>query len=378
MRLRPSRTLSELADYAVGVIKSRLAELGSPELPWELEVVGDGGTVIQALAPIEALEPGCLGFATSRAYLKRIEDSEAAAVILPPSLDSKLKPFIRAHQPKLVFSVILELVMDDPTLVPARPEGVRFKDRSRVKIGQDVVIGDWSYVGADVNIGRGCLIYPQVFIDDQVTLGPDCVIFPRVTIFRNSTLGRKVILHSGVVIGDDGFGFSQVEDPDRGRLHHLKNEHPGGVIVGDFVEVGSQTCIDRGMAGMTVIGAGTKIDNHVQIGHNVKIGRECIIAGQAAMAGNSRLGDQVFLMGNAGVVDGTAVGDRAFLGAKSLATTDLPAGQRRWAGVPAQEADLEWKTIALSRKELPRLRELLRLLKKADSFEELKTSFFKK
>lgn len=376
MILFPPKTLRQLCDHAGGEIRRRLAELGSPDLPHPLEVIGDGDILIESVAPVEALEPGCLTFATSQAYLDEIEQSPAVAIIIPPDLTPGAKPVIRAPIPRLVFSIVLELIRGERTLVPAAPEGIRFKDRASVEIGEDVVIGDGCYVGSTVRIGRGSRIYPQVFIDDDVVLGENCVVYPHVTLFRGTMIGRRVIIHAGAVIGDDGFGYNQVPDPSNGRLHHLKNEHAGGVRIDDDVEVGSQVCIDRGLAGQTVIGAGTKIDNLVQIGHNCQIGRECILVAQVGLGGTTRLGDQVFLLGQAGLKNGVTVGDGAIVTARAMVLQDIPAGRARWAGQPCREADVEWKHIAMARRELPRIREFLRVFKKAESFDDLKEVYF--
>jgi UDP-3-O-[3-hydroxymyristoyl] glucosamine N-acyltransferase len=227
-----------------------------------------------------------------------------------------------------------------------------------------------------VKIGRGTVIHPQAYIDDDVEIGENCVLYPRVTLFRRVRLGRKVVVHTGAVIGDDGFGYNQIPDPDRGRLHHLKNVHVGGVVIEDFVEIGAQTTIDAGMVEPTRIGAGTKIDNQVQIAHNVSTGRDCIILAQVGVSGSCRLGDRVFLLGQAGLVDGASIGDDAIVLGKAGVTRDLPAGRKAWAGRPPHPADQEWKVKALARKELPRLRDFWRALKSADSIEELKNRFF--
>jgi len=374
MRLPHPFPLKELARLAQDRIRDRLAFLGSPEVPFEVHLVGDGETLIAAICPIAALEPASVTFAVNRAFLAQAEASEAAALILPPDLASSAKPYLSAPIPRLVFSVLLELAQAEPSLVPGQEAHVRFKDRSRVSLGEGAVIGDWCYVGRDVTLGRNCRIYPQVFIDDDVTLGDGCVIYPRVTLFRHTRVGRHVIIHSGAVIGDDGFGYNQVPDPERGRLLHVKNEHVGGVVIEDHVEVGSSVCIDRGLAGPTVVGEGTKIDNITQIGHNVRIGRDCIIV-NASIAGSARLGDRVFAMG-ARIRDGIHVGDDALLLAGALVLQNIPPGRVRWLGAPAQEADQEFKTVALSRRELPRLRRFFQLLKKAGSFQELKERFF--
>ncbi|MFH1090301.1 MAG: UDP-3-O-(3-hydroxymyristoyl)glucosamine N-acyltransferase [Pseudomonadota bacterium] len=377
VQLIPPRTLSELAEHAVGVIRSRLAELGSPQLAFKTALGGDPSAVINYLCPVDAIRPGSLTFAVSRSYLERVEASEAAAVIVPPGFQSA-KPYLQAPEPRLVFTVILELALDPPSLVPGRPDNLRFKDRRSVDLGEQVIIGDYCYLGARVKIGRGTRIYPQVFIDDDVEIGDECIIYPQVSLFRRTILGRKVIIHSGTVIGDDGFGYNQIPNPETGRLHHLKNEHLGGVVIEDQVEVGSCVCIDRGLAGMTRIGFGTKIDNQVQIAHNVEVGSECIIVSQAGIAGNSKIGNRVFLLARAGVTTGVRVGDEAIVAGMAGVTGDLPPGRTVWGGIPAQRHDDENKQKALARRELPRLREFMRLFKKAESFEELKAAFFKK
>jgi len=374
MKLPRPYTLGELAELAGERIQARLSELGGPDLSFDIRLFGEKETLVEAVSPVEAIEPRSLTFATSKTYLAKVEESSAEAVILPESLSSEIKPYLQAPAPRLVFSVVLELAMDQASLVPAADGAVRFKDPARVSLGQDVVIGDWCYLGQDVEIGAGSKIYPHVFIDDRVTIGPECVVYPHVTLFRNTRLGRKVIVHSGTVIGDDGFGYNQIPNTGKGRLLHLKNEHAGGVLIEDFVEVGSNVCIDRGLAGQTIVGSGTKIDNLTQIGHNVQIGRDCIIV-NSSMAGSSKLGQRVFLMGSK-VVDGVKIGDDAMILFNSGVMSDVPSGPIRWAGHPVQHAEQEWKTTVLSRKELPRLRRFFQLFKKSSSFQELQSRFF--
>ena len=376
MELKSARSLSELADHAAREIKARLADLGSPDLPLDFEVKGDGRTMIRALCPVEAIEPGGLTFAVNRSYLGQVEASAAAAVILPAGLESERLPFIRVHEPRLVFTVLMELALEPHSVAPAGPDQVVFKDRASVEIGPGAVIGAQTYIGARVKIGAGTVVYPQVYIDDDVEIGDDCLIYPKATLLRRTTIGRKVILHSGVVVGGDGFGYNQVYDFGRGRMLHVKNAHAGGVVIEDYVELGPGTTVDQGLAGPTVIGTGTKIDNQVQVAHNVHIGRDCIIAAQTGLAGHAELGNQVIMFGQSGVTQGTKVGDGAIITAKAGVSTDIPPGQAAWAGRPAAPADQEWKRLALSRRELPRLREFFRLLKKASSFDELKAEFF--
>lgn len=377
MELTPPRTLAELAGHADKVINERLSELGSADIMHKTIIASDEALLVSSLRPVEAIEPGCLTFATDKKFLARVEESDAAAVIVPPHLEPVSKPCLKAPQTRLAFTVMLELTQPEASLVQGISENIRFKDRRKVAIGDGSIIGDFCYIGENVAIGENCLIYPHVFIDDNVVIGDGCIVYPRVSLFRNTTMGRKVIIHSGAVIGDDGFGYNQVPDLKNRRLNHLKNVHVGGVVIEDHVEVGSQVCIDRGLAGNTVIGAGTKIDNLVQIAHNVKIGRDNVIVSQVGMSGHSITGDRAFLLGQVGVGPGASIGNDAIITGQSGVTTKIPDGHALWSGTPARKSDVEYKLRAISARELPRLREFMRLFKKADSFEDLKEMFFK-
>jgi UDP-3-O-[3-hydroxymyristoyl] glucosamine N-acyltransferase len=377
LKLNPNRTLIELADHARAAVRKRLDLLGSPNLSFDIVPDGDETSEIRSISPVESVEPGSLTFATSPAYLQKAVAAGAAAVIIPFGLDASPTPSLKTSDPRLVFSVLLELAGPSSDPVPSDPGNVRFKDKSKVVIGEDTIIGDWCYLGVNVKIGSGCRIYPYVFIDDDVVLGDGCVIFPRVTILHGCELGNHVIVHTGAVIGDDGFGYSQVPDTERGRLLHVKNPHHGHVIIEDFVEIGSQVCIDRGLADVTRIGEGTKIDNLVQVAHNVCIGKDAVILSQAGLAGSCLVGDRVFVLGQVGMVDGVTVGDDAIILGKGGVTSDVPPGRQAWAGRPLHAANDEWKVKALARRELPRLRNFWRLFKKAGSFDELRNEFFK-
>jgi UDP-3-O-[3-hydroxymyristoyl] glucosamine N-acyltransferase len=348
--------------------------VGSPDLDHSIEVEGED-TVISSLCPIENIEPGGLTFAVNEKYIAQAEESGATAVVVT-SFGKTSLPCIKAPAPRLVFSVLLEMLQPEPSLVPAADGNILFKDPDKVQIGEGTTIGDYCHIGRNVVIGAGCRIYPHVFIDDDVALGDNVLVYPRVTIFRNTRIGRRVIIHAGAVIGDDGFGYNQMLDLEKGRLYHLKNEHVGGVVIEDFVEIGSQVCIDRGMAGMTVIGRGTKIDNLVQIAHNCRIGQDCIIVAQVGMAGHCQLGNRVFALGQAGFSPGIHVGDDAIIGGQAGVSNTIPGGSTMWTGTPAQKGDVQYKQLAMIRRELPRVRDFFRLLKKVESFQELKSAFF--
>ena len=374
MKLSTPQTLGELAQYAEREIRSRLADVGSPDLDHPITVEGED-TVISSLCPIEDAEPGCLTFAVNEKYVTMAEKSPAAALVVT-SFGSTSLPCIKAPAPRLVFSVLLEMSQAKPSLVPAADGTTRFKDPNKVRIGEGTVIGDFCYVGRDVEIGAGCRIYPHVFIDDNVVLGDGVVVYPKVTVFRNTRIGNRVIIHAGAVIGDDGYSYNQILDLEKGRLHHIKNEHLGGVVIEDFVEIGSQVCIDRGLAGMTVIGRGTKIDNLAQIAHNCIIGQDCIVVSQVGMAGHSQLGNRVFALGQAGLAPGVKIGDDAIIGGQAGISNDIPAGSKMWTGSPAQKGEVYYRQLGMIRRDLPKVRDFFQLLKKAESFEELKAAFF--
>ena len=308
-------------------------------------------------------------------YLRLAEESTAAAVIAPPSIRTPAKPHILYPVPKLIFTTLIELAAAQPTPASGLPQNVRLADPDRVRLGDGVVIGDFTYVGRDVEIGHRSRIFPQVFIDDDVVMGPDCVIHPGVVLYRGTRIGRNVVIQAGTVIGGDGFGYNQLVDMKRGRIHHLRALHAGGVTIGDFVEIGNQACIDRGLVEQTTIGEGSKVDNLVHISHNVHIGRDCIVLSQTGLAGRVNIGDRVFILGQVGMVDGIKVGEDAVIIAKAGISSDVPPGPMAWAGRPLQPAEDEWRQKALIRRELPKLRSFFNILRKADSFDELKSRF---
>jgi UDP-3-O-[3-hydroxymyristoyl] glucosamine N-acyltransferase len=197
------------------------------------------------------------------------------------------------------------------------------------RIGAGVRLDEYVVIGEGASIGEGTWIGAHSSVGARATIGVKSRLFPDVTVYADSSIGERVILHSGVRIGSDGFGYVFRD----GR--HEKIPHVGRCIIGDDVEIGANTTIDRGSIDDTLIGSGTKIDNLVQVGHNVRIGRLCMIMAQVGIAGSARIGDGVVIAGQAGLGGHISIGDRARIGGQSGVFGDVPAGQE-WSGYPAR------------------------------------------
>ncbi len=362
---------------AAAHLAARLAELGvSPGPPPALELKGPSETAVTALAAVDEAGPGALTFAVAPGYLRTAAEAGAAAAIVTPDLaggDPPL-PVLVCAEPRLIFAVLLALLGRRPA---AESGQAVFADRDSVTLGPGAVIGEGAYIGRGVRLGARTVIGPQAFVGDGVVIGDDGLIHPRAVLRWGVRVGDRCQIHSGAVIGDDGFGYTQLPHPAAGRLIHFKNEHLGGVIIEDDVEIGANSTIDRGLVSDTVIGRGTKIDNLVQIGHNCRVGRDCIVVSQVGVAGHTVVGDRVFLLGQAGLGPGVTVGQDAILSAQSgLGSGSLPPGRRVWIGTPARPMEETYRTAALSASQLPKVRRFFQILKKSVSFEDLKAAFF--
>jgi UDP-3-O-[3-hydroxymyristoyl] glucosamine N-acyltransferase len=219
------------------------------------------------------------------------------------------------------------------------------------RIAEPVEIHPHATIGADVEIGAGCIIHSGVRVLDGCKMGAGCTIFPNAVLYENTILGEGVIVHANAVLGAYGFGYSTAD----GR--HQLNAQLGYVEVGDHVEIGAGTTIDRGTYGPTVIGSGTKIDNLVQIGHNCRIGRHNLICSQVGIAGSCSTGDYVVMAGQVGLADHLHIADGALLGAKSGLMTDALPG-KRYLGAPAVEERQFFRSISLIQ-QLPEIRRQL-------------------
>ncbi len=292
---------------------SKLAELLNAELsgPGDIDITGAAG--------IDGAGEGQLTFVSGQQHMKELEQSHAAAVIVPLDAPQIHLPSLRVKNPKLAFARVLELFYVKPYAASGISDKAAIgKD---VQIGKDCSIHAFAVIGDRVRIGNRVSIHSGSYIGEDSRIDDDTVVHANVSIGHKISVGKQVIVHSGTTIGSDGFGFVT----DGGRHHKIPQV--GGVIIEDDVEIGANCTIDRATLGNTVIKKGTKIDNLVHVAHNVTIGEHCLIAGQAGIAGSSTLGNYVVLGGQAGVADHISVGDRVMAGGGTAITRDVDAGQ---------------------------------------------------
>ncbi|MGO9954356.1 MAG: UDP-3-O-(3-hydroxymyristoyl)glucosamine N-acyltransferase [Dissulfurispiraceae bacterium] len=274
----------------------------------EGRVIGDGEVDISGVSGLSEARQGDITFLSGGKLLKEAKESRAAAIIVKEGTEGLDKPQIACANPQLAFAVLLGQFYVRPH--PYMGISEKAVVSNSATIGENVTVYPFAYIADGASIGKDSVIYPGVFIGGGSKVGAACLIYSNVTIREGVTVGSRVIIHPGAVIGADGFGY--VFD---GRVHR-KIPQVGEVIIEDDVEIGANTTIDRATTGATVIGRGTKIDNQVQIGHNVKVGRGAILVSQVGIGGSSTLGDGVVLGGQAGVADHTTIEAGAMLAAK--------------------------------------------------------------
>lgn len=308
-------------------------------------VVGDGSVEIHRMAPIEEAGPGEISFISNPKYKSHLRTTRASAVIVDSEKGLRGCHAIVVRNPYLAVAKILHV------LVPASPppagvSSMAFMDRSAT-VAPDASIHPFVVVGAGASVGARTVLYPHVFVGEEVTIGADCILYPGVTVMKGSSVGDRVILHPGVVIGSDGFGFAYQD----GKF--VKVPQVGTAAVSDDVEIGSNSAVDRGSVGVTRIGKGVKMDNLIQVGHNVVIGDDTVVVAQTGFAGSSKIGRGVQIGGQAGVGGHLVVGDGARLAGRAGVIQDVGAGETV-GGFPAGPHQLWLKTSLLIRK-LPEL-----------------------
>jgi UDP-3-O-[3-hydroxymyristoyl] glucosamine N-acyltransferase len=322
----------------------RLSELAE-RLGCRLE--GDGGLEIRRVAGLEQAGEGDLTFFANRKYAAALRRTRASAVIIGEDAPPAPCAMLRTRHPYLVFANALS-VFAEPSHPAAGVDELSFV-ASDASIGRDVSIGPFSSVGRGARIGDRTVIYPNVCIGDGAVVGQDCVIHSHVAVRERVVIGNRVILQNGAVIGSDGYGFVRWPDGT-----HQKIPQAAGVVIEDDVEIGANAAIDRPAVGETRIQAGAKIDNLVQIGHGVQVGRNTLLAAQVGIAGSTSIGDNVTLAGQVGVAGHVTIGNGVSAVGQTGITNSVPDGTFV-SGYPAID-NKEWLKSSVIFKKLPELR----------------------
>jgi len=307
-------------------------------------ILGDPEIEITGASGIHEATPGDITFLSGKKKQFNLSEIKASAVIAKETIKG-LGPVstLLVDNPRLAFAKVLELFHKKPY----KPSGIS----SRAVIGDNVIFGSdisihpLAYVGSNAHIGSRVSIFPGVYIGEGVVIGDDTVIYPNVSIMEGTKIGRNVRIHSGTVIGADGFGYIAVNGT------YYKMPQVGGVIIEDEVEIGANVTIDRAATAHTVVGQGTKIDNSVHIAHNVTIGRHCIIIAKVGISGSVEIGDGVIIGGQAGVIEHIRIGKGAIISAKTGVTEDVPPGQAT-SGYPSMP-HRDWLRAQSSFRRLP-------------------------
>jgi len=275
----------------------------------EGELLGDAALVLHEVSSIEAAREGSLVFAENDTYFRKAEASQASCIIVPRTQGSSQKTLIRVDAPRLAFAKALTLYHQPKTATPGvHPSSVLGE---HVHLGSMISIGPFVVIGDRVRIGDRAVIGPGCVIGDDCAIGASAVLQPHVTLYDHTRIGSRVLIHAGAVIGSDGFGFTR----DNGQ--HVKIPQIGNVIIEDDVEVGANVTVDRATLGSTVIRRGVKIDNLVQIGHNVTIGEDSLLVAHTGIGGSSTLGRGCILGGQVGVGDYVTLQDGVMVGPQS-------------------------------------------------------------
>lgn len=321
-------------------------------------LTGEGEVLVRGIAPIEDAGAGEVTFLANPKYSRFVRETKAEAVIAKDPVEGTGARFLLTDDPYLAFARALE-IFHPPTRWLAGVSPLAEVHPS-AKIGKDVTVFPFAVVEEGASIGDRTVLHPGVCVGKGVGIGADCLLYPHVVLYRDVRVGARVILHAGCVIGSDGFGFAPTAEGYR------KIPQVGTVEIEDDVEIGANTTIDRAVLGVTRVSRGTKLDNLVQVGHNVVIGEDTVIAAQTGISGSSRIGRRVMIGGQVGLAGHLEIGDGLMLGAKSGVPASLDAAQSRaWTGIPAMPHRTWLRLAGL----LPKLPELFRRVRRLERSE---------
>jgi len=316
---------------------------------------GDGDIEITGIAPLDSAEPNQISFLDNSSYKQYLATTKASAVILKQEFVAEYRgAALIVDNPYLSYAKVANLFANNKLVKPGiHPTAI--VDPS-AEIADTATVGAYCVIAANVRIGDYTIIEPHAYIGEQTVIGPHGYLAPKVTIYKNTTIGQKVIIHSGVSIASDGFGYAN----DKGKWHKIPQL--GGVVIGDEVEIGANSCIDRGALNNTVIGNGVKLDNLVQIAHNVIIGEHTAIAACAAIAGSTKIGKYCMIGGCSAIGGHLEIADKVCLTGKAMVTNSIkqPGVYSSCTGV---QPNKEWH------KSVARFRQLDKIARKVTELE---------
>jgi UDP-3-O-[3-hydroxymyristoyl] glucosamine N-acyltransferase len=340
-----------LGAYTLGEIASRV----------EGSVRGDPNRTVSGIKPLDQAGPEDLSFVAHPRYRRAAEGSRAAGLLVADKDIAPGRNLILVKNPYVALAVAMGLFYEETRPSPGLSAQAVLGEGTR--IGRDVSIGPFVVTGRGCSIGDRAALLPGVVLGDEVSIGEDTVLHPGVVIYSRSVLGARVTVHASSVVGSDGFGYAEAGGT-RAKIPQI-----GNVVIGDDVEIGACTTIDRATFGSTIIGRGAKIDNLVQIGHNVAIGEGSVLVAQSGIAGSTRLGRGVIVAGQSGAAGHLVLGDGSVVGAKSAVLQDLPAGSFV-VGHPAAD-HREWKRSQAALRRLPGLLQAVARLERASGQEKV-------
>ena len=321
-------------------------------------IEGDENAVINAFAKIEEGVEGSISFLSNPKYTHYIYDTKSSVVLIDENVELEKPTQATLIRVKNAYECIAKLLQLYESMKPKKSgiDPLAFVS-PKAKVGANCYIGAFAYIGEGVEIGDNCQIYPHAVIYDNVSVGNNCLIYPNVSIYHDCKVGNHVTIHSGSVIGADGFGFApNVEGYD-------KIPQIGIVTIEDDVEIGANTCIDRSTMGSTYVRKGAKLDNLIQIAHNVEIGENTVMAAQVGVAGSTKVGQWCMIGGQVGMAGHITIGDKAQIGAQAGITNDIKNTEAPYIGSPAIDAKTYMKSYAVYRR-LPEMYKQLNDLKK--------------
>jgi len=318
-------------------------------------VSGDGTLRLSRVAPLDKAQAGDLTFLTNPRYAKAVPSSAASAVLCEKEVPGPGKAFLLSKNPYAALARVISLFHP----APIQKAGVQvgsFVDPT-AQVDPTASIAPGAFVGAEAKVGARSILYPGATLGERAKVGKDCLLHPNAVVREDCVLGDRVILQPGAVVGSDGFGFA----PEGGK--YLKIPQVGNVVLEDDVELGANTCVDRAVLGTTRIGKGTKLDNLIQLGHNVVLGENVVMAALSGISGSTQVGNNVVMGGQVGLAGHLKIGDNVTLATRTGVMEDIPQKGVYW-GSPSAPMTEEMKNVAAYR-QLPELIKRIRALEKA-------------